>query len=231
MKTNAQAYWKPSASDLKIWHRAVPAANTLSALAKLGSKSAMIGSVGSDSFGEKYKKDLKTIGVEFISPAQNGSTGTCIVLITEDAQRTLLTTLGCAPHLANIHLDEQAISESEILYVEGYLWDTPQTIEIVKKAMTRAKNSGTRIAFSASDAFCVKRHLKDFRDILKHWAEIFFANAEEAQALAGESDLERTKKQLASQADYVMITEASKGSNIFLPRSVAFYRRVSRKSR
>ncbi len=189
-------------------------ANTLVGITRLGGTATMAGCVGNDKYGKLYKDDIETSGVTFDSQASDGDTGTCVVLITPDAQRTMYTTLGCAPHIQASQVSSEAIANSKILYIEGYLWDSPETIAVVKNAMQLAKDHGVKVAFSASDSFCVSRHRDDFITILTDFADIYFANADEAKAISGCEDIENAITYMASKCPCVAITNGGEGSVI-----------------
>ena len=191
------------------------AANTLAAIAGLGGRTALLGCVGSDSLGKRYVEDLDGIGVEFIPSSSSLPTGTCVVLVTPDSKRTLLTTLGCAPFLQESQVDTSLISRARLLYVEGYLWDDPQTIAAIRKAIIYAKKHGVRIAFSASDSFCVHRHKADFLRLIQEDVDMLFANAEEAKALVSRDSLPEAGDALGDLCQLVALTDGEKGSLLF----------------
>ena len=155
------------------------------------------------------------IGVDFLSnPSTAEGTGTCIVMVTPDAQRTMLTTLGCAPFLQQHHIQESFIAKAKILYIEGYLWDHPETITLVKKAIKIAKENQVKVAFSASDSFCVNRHKEDFLHLLNKEVDIFFANADEAMAITDTDTPEKAIDFAKSACNFMAITKDKKGSVI-----------------
>ena len=189
-------------------------ANSLSGLSKLGIKSAMIGCVGYDEIGKKYTQDLENLNIDFISKPSQGDSGTCIVLITPDGERTMLTTLGCSPFLKEELISEKAISTAKIVYIEGYLWDSPITINVVKKIIELAKRNQTKIAFSTSDMFCVDRHKDDFIKLIENDIDILFCNEQEAIAIYGDKykEIYKISDQLKKQCEFVAITLGSRGS-------------------
>ncbi|OAY85357.1 putative sugar kinase [Ananas comosus] len=200
--------------------------NTLVALARLGSRSfsgpdlrvAMAGSVGSDPLGGFYRSKLRRANVHFLSkPVRDGTTGTVIVLTTPDAQRTMLayqgtsSTIDYDPYLASI------ISKTNVLVIEGYLFELPHTIETIKKACQDAHRNGALIAVTASDISCIKRCYDHFREIIGNYADILFANTNEARAFC---DLTSTESPM-SAARYlshfiplVSVTDGPQGSYI-----------------
>ena len=137
--------------------------NTIATLAQLGNEVDFIGVVGDDDTGKKFIDDIKKTGAIFngkILP--NQKTASSFILVTPDAQRTMLTHLGCASNFKKTHFDENSFKNAKILYIEGYLWDASQTILALKKSIDLAKKNNIQIAFSLSDSFCVERNHQDF---------------------------------------------------------------------
>jgi len=195
-------------------------ANTINALSQLGNECSFIGSVANDIAGQKYIEDIEKFGTKFIGQIYNNKdTASSFVLITPDAQRTMCTYLGCAPIILEEHIQADFFSECKILYVEGYLWDSPATISAIRKAIKIAKNFGCKIAFSLSDSFCVERHRKDFIELIKNDIDILFANESEILSLTEHSfysalgilDFLKTTKSNIT----VAITRNAKGCEIF----------------
>ena len=186
-------------------------ANSLTAIKKMGGASSMFGCVGDDHIGRAYSEDMKKAGVDFLSTPVSGESGTSIILITPDAERTMVTTLGCAPIISKQQIHQETIAKSKILYIEGYLWDSPETIAVVKEAIAIAKENNTKVAFSASDSFCVNRHRHDFLSLLENDTDIYFANAEEAKALIDESDLHQAIDKIKKN-NFLVITDGKNGS-------------------
>lgn len=201
--------------------------NSLVALARLGSsqsagypelKIAMAGSVGSDPLGSFYREKLRRANVHFLSkPVKDGTTGTVIVLTTLDAQRTMLayqgtsSTLSYDSHLANL------VSKSNMLIVEGYLFELPHTIKAIRQACEDAHKNGSLIAVTASDVSCIKRCYNDFWDIVGNYADILFANANEARAFCElpltDSPMSATRY-LSHSIPLVSVTDGVHGSYI-----------------
>ncbi|GMH09129.1 hypothetical protein Nepgr_010969 [Nepenthes gracilis] len=200
--------------------------NSLVALARLGSQPiggpilnvAMAGSVGSDPLGGFYRAKLCRAGVNFLSaPVKDGTTGTVIVLTTPDAQRTMLAYQGTSsivsydPGLASI------VSRTKILVVEGYLFEFPDTIETITKACKDAHGSGALVAVTASDVSCIERHYDDYWEIIGNFADIVFANSDEARALCDFSSKESpvsAARYLSHLVPLVSITDGSSGSYV-----------------
>ncbi|OIW05574.1 hypothetical protein TanjilG_23360 [Lupinus angustifolius] len=200
--------------------------NTLVALARLGLRSvgatainvAMTGSVGSDLLGGFYREKLRRANVQFLSePIKDGTTGTVIVLTTPDAQRTMLAYQGTS---STVNYDislSSAVSKTNILVVEGYLFELPDTIKTITKACEVARTNGALVAITASDVSCIERHLDDFWEILGNHADLIFANGDEAKALCNFNENESSAaaaRYLSHFVPLVSVTDGPKGSYI-----------------
>ena len=152
-------------------------ANSIVGLSQLGDKVGFIGKVSDDELGQKYEQGLKKENVEYFytKKKENLPTGTCLILITPDSERTMCTFLGTAGKINKTDIDVQAIKNSEITFLEGYLWDEGEP----KEAFNEAINYSNKIAMSLSDKFCVERHKKNFLDLVKNKLDITFANEQE----------------------------------------------------
>lgn len=161
------------------------AANTLAGLASLGAKGHFVGKVKDDRLGQSFADDLKTIGIDFETEMARGgpATACCIIAVTPDGQRSMSTYLGACRELKPDDIHPAPISDAQILYIEGYLWDAECSKEALRKAMGAARQSDTKIAFTLSDPFCVGRFREEFLQLMKNDVEILFANEEEAKAL------------------------------------------------
>jgi fructokinase len=167
--------------------------NTIATLAQLGNEVDFIGVVGDDDTGKKFIDDIKKTGAIFngkILP--NQKTASSFILVTPDAQRTMLTHLGCASNFKKSHFDENSFKNAKILYIEGYLWDASQTILALKKSIDLAKKNNIQIAFSLSDSFCVERNHQDFLKLLNN-IDILFANEDEILQLLDLKDFNQDK--------------------------------------
>jgi len=161
------------------------AGNTIAALAELGTKTVFIGKVGYDDFGKKFINEISKSGVEFVSHGHHkDASAKSFILVTPDAHRTMCTYLGCASQITKNDIKEEIFEGASILYLEGYLWDAPETILALKKAIFYAKKHGVKVAFSLSDSFCVSRHKEEFLDLILKDLDILFANETEALELA-----------------------------------------------
>ena len=152
-------------------------ANSIVGLSQLGNKVGFIGKVSDDELGQKYEQGLKKESVEYFYTKKKESlpTGTCLILITPDSERTMCTFLGTAGKINKTDIDAQAIKNSEITFLEGYLWDEGEP----KEAFNEAIKYSNKIAMSLSDKFCVDRHKKNFLDLVKNKLDITFANEQE----------------------------------------------------
>ncbi|XP_014619453.1 uncharacterized protein LOC114377463 isoform X2 [Glycine soja] len=182
--------------------------NTLVALARLASRSqkvpainvAMTGSVGSDLLGGFYREKLRRANVQFLSaPMKDGTTGTVIVLTTPDAQRTMLAYQGTSSTVNYDASLASAVSKTNILVVEGYLFELPDTIKAITKACEKARTNGALVAITASDVSCIERHFDDFWEIIGNCVDLVFANGDEARALCNFE----AKESAASAARYL----------------------------
>jgi fructokinase len=152
-------------------------ANSIVGLSQLGDKVGFIGKVSDDELGQKYEQGLKKENVEYFYTKKKEKlpTGTCLILITPDSERTMCTFLGTAGKINKTDIDVQAIKNSEITFLEGYLWDEGEP----KEAFNEAIEYSNKIAMSLSDKFCVDRHKKNFLDLVKNKLDITFANEQE----------------------------------------------------
>ena len=191
------------------------AGNTAAGLAALGCTAGFIGQVATDQLGAIYRHDVESLGVEFLVEARGdvGATARCLVLVTPDAQRTMNTFLGAAQMLDEASIDEAAIGEAGILYLEGYLWDAPVPRLAMLKAMDAAHTAGRKVAFTLSDTFCVDRHRDGFWQLLKDGKiDILFANEAEAAAMVQVNDLDDAIACLAKLVPTLVVTRSEAGA-------------------
>ncbi|OMO96653.1 Ribokinase [Corchorus olitorius] len=200
--------------------------NSLVALARLGSKPiggpalnvAMAGSIGSDPLGGFYRSKLRRANVNFLSPPiKDGTTGTVIVLTTPDAQRTMLAYQGTSSTINYDSCLAGIVSKTNIFVVEGYLFELPDTIKTITKACEEARRSGALVAVTASDVSCIERHYDDFWEIVGNFADIVFANSDEARALCNFSSKESpvsATRYLSHFVPLVSVTDGPRGSYI-----------------
>ena len=156
-------------------------ANSIVGLSKLGNNVGFIGKVNNDDLGQKYEDGLKIEKVNYLYQKKNEliSTGTCLILITPDSERTMCTYLGTAGKINDNDINADAIKNSEITFLEGYLWDEGEP----RKAFDKAINNSNKVAMSLSDQFCVERHKAQFLELVKNKLDIVFANEQEILSL------------------------------------------------
>ena len=185
-------------------------ANSIVGLSQLGNDVGFIGKVSKDDFGEKYETGLKKERVNYIysKKKENLPTGTCLILVTPDSERTMCTFLGVAGQINEKDVNDNAVKKSEIVFLEGYLWDEGEP----KKAFEKAINCANKVAMSLSDKFCVDRHKPHFLDLVKNRLDITFANEEEIRSLI---DAKNFKEVLAFAKEIkklLIITRGEKGA-------------------
>ncbi len=156
-------------------------ANSIVGLSQLGNKVGFIGKVSDDDLGNKYEEGLKSEKVEYIYSKKKEElpTGTCLILVTPDSERTMCTYLGTAGKINENDVNSDVIKKFEMIFLEGYLWDEGQP----KKAFEKAINNANKVAMSLSDQFCVDRHKPHFLDLVKNKLDITFANEQEMMSL------------------------------------------------
>ena len=156
-------------------------ANSIVGLSQLGNKVGFIGKVSDDDLGDKYEEGLKKENVKYFYSKKKEElpTGTCLILVTPDSERTMCTFLGTAGKINESDVSSDTIKKSEIIFLEGYLWDEGEP----KKAFNKAINSANKVAMSLSDRFCVDRHKLHFLDLVKNKLDITFANEQEITSL------------------------------------------------
>lgn len=196
-----------------IAHRASggSAANTMIGLVQLGAKAAFSCLLGDDEYGHFYCDEMRALGVHIEAPFSKAEpTGTCVVLITPDAERTMNTHLAASAGFGSEHVNEALIRDSEWLYVEGYLFSSESGQEAVRKALRIAKEAGTKVAVTFSDGFIVEVFGDSLRAAVKQ-ADLIFANINEARKFTGETDDEKVFAKLRTAAPNVVMTRSEKG--------------------
>lgn len=188
------------------------AANTVMALADLGGKAAYAGKTAADDIGEFFLKDMRHMGVTIeVAPAA-GQTGTCVVLITEDAQRTMLTHLGVSATLGPEDIDEEAIRKAKYVYVEGYLFTGESTRQAAYKTIALAKANDVKVAFTVSDPFLINLFRDEFWRLIEGPIDLLFCNLEEARSLTGKTDAIDCAQEIHRHAESVALTLGKDGS-------------------
>lgn len=188
------------------------AGNTIAAIAQFGISSAFIGKVANDDFGKKFITEISKTGCKFLNKNfSNELTAKSFILVTPDAQRTMCTFLGCASQITEDDIRNEDFKDVSTLYLEGYLWDAPETILALKKAIKLAQENNVKIAFSLSDSFCVSRHKSDFLDLINNDLDILFANEDEAKELTPNF----TEVFAKNDKLIAIITKSEKGCEVF----------------
>jgi sugar/nucleoside kinase (ribokinase family) len=190
-------------------------ANSTIAFSQLGGQAAFIGCVGDDRYGLFYTNEFEELGIDIGNPIiVNESTGTCLCLVTPDAERTMRTCLAVSSHLAARHVDERRVANSEWLFIEGYVFANPETGQTaIRESIRIAKEHGTKIAITCSDAFVVHVFGDALRDALKH-ADLFFCNETEACAVTQAKSAEEAFKKLNGSIPSVVVTNGPHGAYI-----------------
>ena len=189
------------------------AANTVHGLSVLGGKTYYIGKVANDVYGKYYAEDMQTCDVAFPGTGSGiGDTGTCVVLVTPDSERTMLTHLGASSLLHPDNVDEKTIKNSEMVYIEGYLWTGDNTRNAAEKLAKIAKKNKTPVAFTLSDAFVVNGFKKQLTEFIQHNVDILFCNNVEAEALAETEDIGEAFEELKKIAGTIFVTRGESGS-------------------
>ena len=190
------------------------AANTIAGVASFGGKAAFIGRVKDDEFGTIFAHDLRSLGVAYeTAAAKDGpATARCLVLVTPDAQRTMNTHLGACVELTERDIDPALVAASQIIYLEGYLFDPPHAKEAFRKAARLAREAGRKVALTLSDSFCVHRYRGEFLALIRDHVDILFANDAEIEALYPGASLADAATTLAGQVEIAAVTRSEKGS-------------------
>ena len=185
-------------------------ANSIVGLSQLGNKVGFIGKVSDDKLGNKYEEGLKRENVKFFYSKKKEviPTGTCLILITPDSERTMVTFLGTAGKINENDIDTNAVEKSEILFLEGYLWDEGEP----KKAFEKAIKEANKVAMSLSDLFCVERHKTHFLDLVKNKLDITFANEQEIMSLINAKDIKTVINFAKELKKLIIVTRGEKGA-------------------
>ena len=185
-------------------------ANSIVGMSQLGNKVGFIGKVSDDEFGSKYEEGLKKENVEYFYSKKKEKlpTGTCLILVTPDSERTMCTFLGTAGKINANDIDTEAIKKSEIIFLEGYLWDEGEP----KKAFNKSINNANKVAMSLSDQFCVDRHKPHFLELVKNKLDITFANEKEITSLIGAKNFNEVINFSKQVNNLIIITRGEKGA-------------------
>ena len=212
MKLVDETEFKKLLSSLKIKETISggSVANSIVGLSQLGNKVGFLGKINNDDLGQKYEDGLKKENVEYLYNKKDESipTGSCLILITPDSERTMCTFLGIAGRISDQDVFEEDIKKSDIIFLEGYLWDEGAP----KKAFDKAIKSSKKTAMSLSDLFCVERHKQHFLKLVQNNLDIIFANEQEITSLIDAKSFEEVisfSKQIKKK---IIITRGEKGS-------------------
>ena len=212
MKLVDESEFKKLLSGLKIEETVSggSVANSIVGLSQLENKVGFIGKVNEDDLGNRYEEGLKKEKVEYFYSKKKEQlpTGTCLILITPDSERTMWTFLGTAGKINENDVDVNAVKNSEITFLEGYLWDEGDP----KKAFNKAIQNSNKAAMSLSDLFCVERHKPHFLDLVKNKLDIVFANEQEALSLIDSKNFDEVISFTKQLSKLIIITRGQKGS-------------------
>ena len=185
-------------------------ANSIVGISQLGNKVGFIGKVSDDDIGAKYEEGLKKENVEYFYSKKKEElpTGTCLILVTPDSERPMCTLLGTAVKINESDVSSDAIKKSEIVFLEGYLWDEGEP----KKAFDKAINSANKVAMSLSDQFCVDRHKPHFLDLVKNKLDITFANEQEITSLIDAKNFDEVINFSKQLGKLIVLTRGENGA-------------------
>ncbi len=212
MKLLDETEFKNLLKDLKIEESISggSVANSIVGLSQLGNKVGFIGKVNNDDLGQEYENGLKKENVDFLYKKKNEPipTGTCLILITPDSERTMCTFLGTAGKINETDVDAQVVKNARITFLEGYLWDKGEP----QRAFDKAINNSNKVAMSLSDLFCVERHKENFLNLVKNKLDIIFANEQEILSLINSKSFDDAISFSRELSKEVVITRGEKGA-------------------
>jgi len=212
MKLVDEAEFKKLLSNLKIEETIAggSVANSIVGLSQLGNPVSFIGKINDDELGNKYEKSLTNEKVEYCYQKKKETipTGTCLILITPDSERTMCTFLGIAGKVNDNDIDENAVKNSKLVFLEGYLWDEGEPKTAFDKAISLSKKT----AMTLSDKFCVDRHKKNFLDLVINKLDITFANEQEILSLIDAKNFDEVISFAKQLRKLIVITRSDKGS-------------------
>jgi len=188
-------------------------ANSIVGLSSFGNPVYFIGKLNNDLFGKKYFENLmkENVGFNFDNETYKDSTGICFVFITPDGERTMTTYLGIANKLSEKEVNHKEIEQSELILIEGYLWDTPEAKNAISKSIEIAIKNSTLVSLSLSDVFCVERYKKEFLDLTKNKIDLLFGNEGEFKSLFEYDNIEKIIQELSTLNKIFVITMGEKG--------------------
>ena len=193
------------------------AANTAAGVAALGGRAAFLGRVADDGLGMAFTHDIRSVGVAFDptpTTAVPGKvvSGHCLVLVTDDAERTMATHLGVASEFGGVDLHDGHLSSTQIVYLEGYLWEQPPAKAAMREAIEVAHANNAAVALTVSDPFCVQNHKSEFLELLNGDLELLFANEEEAMMLFGAATFDAAVDAVSETGVLAVLTRGARGS-------------------
>jgi sugar/nucleoside kinase (ribokinase family) len=190
------------------------AGNTIAGIAMLGGRTAYIGKVADDQLGDVFAHDIRAVGVTYDTPrlTEGLSTARSMIFVTPDAQRTMQTFLGATTQLGPEDVNMDYITGAKVLYLEGYLWDQPRAKEAMRNAAIKAQESGVKVAFTTSDAFCVDRFRAEFIELINNHIDILFANESEILSLYEVTSFDEALQRVRGQCEIAALTRSEKGS-------------------
>jgi sugar/nucleoside kinase (ribokinase family) len=201
------------------------AANTMAGVAALGGRVAFLGRVADDGFGQAFTHDIRSVGVAF-DPTPTAAvpgrtvTGHCLVLVTEDAERTMATHLGVASEFGPVDLHQGHLAAAQVVYLEGYLWEQPTAKAAMRQAIDVAHTNEASVALSLSDPFCVEHHQREFLELVKGDLEMVFANEDEIKLLFGSKDLDGAVEAIGETGILGVVTRGADGCVVVSPGRV-----------
>jgi sugar/nucleoside kinase (ribokinase family) len=184
------------------------------AITQCGGSAIYTGKVAHDTHGEFYRRDLQDSGVGFhvpLAPEAGFPTGTCVVLTTPDAERTMCTHLGISTALSEADIDEERLAQCKFSYIEGYLWDAPQPRSACVKTFQESRRLGIPAAFTFSDPWLVDRFANEFKSIVRDYCDILFCNSDEARRFFEAEDIDQCVSQIGNLCELVFVTASERG--------------------
>src|SRR5512134_3357960 len=190
------------------------AGNTIAGIAMLGGQTAYIGKVADDQLGQIFTHDIRAAGVTYDTAPLTGGlpTARSLIFVTPDAQRTMQTFLGACTQLGPEDINMGHITSSQVVYMEGYLWDLPRAKQAMLDASMKAKESGVKVSLTLSDAFCVARFRDEFLELAEKYVDILFANESEILSLYQTEDFDDALQNVRNHCEIAALTRSEKGS-------------------
>lgn len=208
----AETLYKASGPGLETSGGSV--ANTMVGVAQLGGRTGFIGRVRNDQLGSIFCHDIRAVGARFETPAATtgATTARCLIYVTPDAERTMCTFLGASTQLEPEDLDLSMVKQTKVLYLEGYLWDSPAAKRAFIAAAQACREAGGQVALSLSDGFCVDRHRDSFLELVNGHVDVLFANEVEIKSLYQTEDFDEALAEVRGCCSVIAVTRAEQGS-------------------